>query len=61
APVFTKEIYKVRLLENLPEGSLALQVKATDGDEGTNAEITYSFSHITKGARQLFTLNPKTG
>ncbi|NWU73763.1 PCDB1 protein, partial [Pterocles burchelli] len=41
-PVFTKEIYKVRLLENLPEGSLAFQVKATDGDEGTNAEITYS-------------------
>ncbi|NXT28135.1 PCDB1 protein, partial [Syrrhaptes paradoxus] len=42
SPVFTKEVYKVRLLENLPEGSLAFQVKATDGDEGTNAEITYS-------------------
>ncbi|NXY50201.1 PCDG9 protein, partial [Ceuthmochares aereus] len=41
-PIFTKEVYKVRLLENLPEGSLAFQVKATDGDEGTNAEITYS-------------------
>ncbi|OXB63456.1 UNVERIFIED_CONTAM: hypothetical protein H355_012505 [Colinus virginianus] len=60
-PVFTKEIYKVRVPENLPEGSLAFQVKATDGDEGTNAEITYSFSDITSSARQLFSLDPKTG
>ncbi|KAF1621089.1 UNVERIFIED_CONTAM: Protocadherin gamma-B1, partial [Eudyptes pachyrhynchus] len=60
-PVFTKEIYKVRLLENLPEGSLAFQVKATDGDEGTNAEITYSFSDIANSARQLFALDSRTG
>ncbi|XP_074739913.1 protocadherin gamma-B1-like [Strix uralensis] len=61
SPVFTKEIYKVQLLENLPEGSLALQVKATDGDEGINAEITYSFSDIANSARQLFTLDSRTG
>ncbi|XP_074772076.1 protocadherin gamma-B5-like [Athene noctua] len=61
SPVFTKEIYKVQLLENLPEGSLALQVKATDIDEGTNAEITYSFSDIANSARQLFTLDSRTG
>ncbi|NXF89424.1 PCDGH protein, partial [Eubucco bourcierii] len=60
-PMFTKEIYKVRLLENLPEGSLAFQVKATDSDEGTNAEITYSFSDIANGARQLFSLDSRTG
>ncbi|XP_064018311.1 protocadherin gamma-B5-like [Pogoniulus pusillus] len=60
-PVFTKEVYKVGLLENLPEGSLAFQVKATDNDEGTNAEITYSFSDITNSARQLFTLDSRTG
>ncbi|NXQ89197.1 PCDGF protein, partial [Nyctibius grandis] len=60
-PIFTKEIYKVRLLENLPEGSLAFQVKATDSDEGTNAEITYSFSDIGESARQLFTLDSRTG
>uniref|UniRef100_A0A8C2TGZ1 Cadherin domain-containing protein n=1 Tax=Coturnix japonica TaxID=93934 RepID=A0A8C2TGZ1_COTJA len=61
APVFTKEIYKVGVPENLPEGSLAFQVKATDGDEGTNAEITYSFNDIASSARQLFSLDPKTG
>ncbi|XP_027764473.1 protocadherin gamma-B1-like [Empidonax traillii] len=60
-PVFTKEIYKVQLMENLPEGSLAFQVKATDSDEGTNAEITYSFSDIARSARQVFSLDPKTG
>ncbi|XP_064581305.1 protocadherin gamma-B5-like isoform X7 [Zonotrichia leucophrys gambelii] len=60
-PVFTKEIYTVRLMENLPEGSLAFQVKATDNDEGTNAEITYSFSDIAKNIRQLFSLDPRTG
>ncbi|NXE16980.1 PCDG1 protein, partial [Lophotis ruficrista] len=60
-PVFTKEIYKVQLLENLPVGSLAFQVTATDGDEGTNAEITYSFSDIAKSARQLFALDSRTG
>ncbi|NXW85256.1 PCDGD protein, partial [Alopecoenas beccarii] len=61
APVFTKEVYKVQLLENLPEGSLAFQVKATDSDEGVNAEITYSFSDISNRARQLFTLDSRTG
>ncbi|XP_064528399.1 protocadherin gamma-B5-like [Pseudopipra pipra] len=60
-PVFTKEIYKVRLMENLPEGSLAFQVKATDSDEGTNAEIAYSFSDIADSGRQLFSLDPRTG
>ncbi|NXF13569.1 PCDGD protein, partial [Smithornis capensis] len=60
-PVFTKEVYNVRLMENLPEGSLAFQVKATDNDEGKNAEITYSFSDITDSARQLFNLDPSTG
>ncbi|NXL84895.1 PCDG2 protein, partial [Alectura lathami] len=66
APVFAEarysaQIYKIRLLENLPEGSLAFQVKATDGDEGTNAEINYSFSDITNSARELFSLDPRTG
>ncbi|XP_009993847.1 PREDICTED: protocadherin gamma-B3-like, partial [Chaetura pelagica] len=60
-PVFTKEIYMFQLLENLPEGSLAFQVKATDSDEGTNAEITYSFSGIAKNALQVFSLDSRTG
>ncbi|NWJ03855.1 PCDGD protein, partial [Crypturellus undulatus] len=60
-PAFTKEMYKVRLEENLAEGSLAFQVKATDSDEGTNAEIIYSFSDIGDRARELLSLDPRTG
>uniref|UniRef100_A0A8C4YH85 Cadherin domain-containing protein n=1 Tax=Gopherus evgoodei TaxID=1825980 RepID=A0A8C4YH85_9SAUR len=60
-PVFTEEIYKVSLRENLPKGSLVLQVKATDTDEGLNAEIMYSFSNIPDNARKLFNLDPRTG
>ncbi|XP_062443660.1 protocadherin gamma-B1-like [Rhea pennata] len=60
-PVFTEEIYKVQLEENLPEGSLAFRVEATDSDEGTNGEIIYSFSDIGNRARQLLSLDPRTG
>ncbi|CAM4611907.1 unnamed protein product [Caretta caretta] len=60
-PVFTEEIYKVSLRENLPKGSLVLQVRASDTDEGLNAEIMYSFSNAPDNARKLFSLDPRTG
>ncbi|NWQ72341.1 PCDG9 protein, partial [Neopipo cinnamomea] len=61
APVFAQERYSARLSENNAEGFLAFQVKATDSDEGTNAEVAYSFSDIADSARQLFSLDPRTG
>uniref|UniRef100_A0A8C8VG83 Cadherin domain-containing protein n=1 Tax=Pelusios castaneus TaxID=367368 RepID=A0A8C8VG83_9SAUR len=60
-PVFSEEIYKVNLKENLPEGSLVLQVKAIDEDEGTYSKITYSFSNIPQSARHLFSIDPNNG
>uniref|UniRef100_A0A452GX32 Cadherin domain-containing protein n=1 Tax=Gopherus agassizii TaxID=38772 RepID=A0A452GX32_9SAUR len=60
-PTFTEKVYKIRLRENLPKGSLFLQVKATDMDEGFNAQITYSFSNIPDSVRQLFSLDPGNG
>nr|XP_048717684.1 protocadherin gamma-B1-like isoform X32 [Caretta caretta] len=60
-PVFTEEIYKVNLRENLPRSSLVLQVKATDKDEGLNAQITYSFSNAKENARTVFHLDPANG
>ncbi|EMP35335.1 Protocadherin gamma-B1 [Chelonia mydas] len=60
-PVFTEEIYKVSLRENLPRSSLVLQVKATDKDEGLNAQITYSFSNAKENARTVFHLDPANG
>ncbi|XP_023559796.1 protocadherin gamma-B5 isoform X13 [Octodon degus] len=56
-PVFTKEVYRVSLPENLPLGTTVLQVSATDQDEGINSEITYAFYR----PGQVFTLNSKSG
>uniref|UniRef100_A0A8C4YIX6 Cadherin domain-containing protein n=1 Tax=Gopherus evgoodei TaxID=1825980 RepID=A0A8C4YIX6_9SAUR len=60
-PVFTEEIYKVSLKENLPNGSLVLQVKATDEDEGSYGKITYYFSNIPQSSRHLFSLDSGNG
>ncbi|XP_044883732.1 protocadherin gamma-B1-like isoform X27 [Mauremys mutica] len=60
-PEFAEEIYKVSLKENLPNGSLVVQVKATDQDEGLNGQITYIFSNIKENAHKLFHLDPVNG
>ncbi|XP_060134094.1 protocadherin gamma-B6 isoform X29 [Zootoca vivipara] len=61
APVFTQTIYKVSLKESAPKGTSVLRVKASDSDEGSNAEITYTFSDIPKTAKQKFHLDPGNG
>ncbi|XP_066128864.1 protocadherin gamma-B3 isoform X14 [Saccopteryx bilineata] len=60
-PVFTQDVYRVSVPENLPVGSSVLRVLATDLDEGINAEITYAIINVDKAVRQLFKLNSKTG
>ncbi|XP_058263774.1 protocadherin gamma-A4-like isoform X7 [Hemibagrus wyckioides] len=62
SPVFSQPIYRVSLSENIPKGSLAVTVSATDKDKGSNGEITYSFSdNSRKEVMDLFTINSKTG
>nr|XP_056718422.1 protocadherin gamma-B1-like isoform X15 [Euleptes europaea] len=60
-PVFAQEVYKVSLTENAPKGSSVVQVKATDRDEGSNAQLIYSFSNIAESARKMFLLGPQNG
>ncbi|XP_043321139.1 protocadherin gamma-B3 isoform X20 [Cervus canadensis] len=60
-PVFTQDVYRVNISENLPLGSSVLRVMATDLDEGINAEIAYTFINVDKAVRQLFKLDSKTG
>ncbi|XP_044133352.1 protocadherin gamma-B5-like [Bufo gargarizans] len=60
-PVFLQKSYRSSLYENIPRGSFVLQLNATDKDEGSYAEITYSFSRIHKNARQVFSLDSQTG
>ncbi|XP_040296420.1 protocadherin gamma-B5-like [Bufo bufo] len=60
-PVFSQKTYKICLNENLPIGYIALHLNASDKDEGSNSDISYSFSHILENAKQAFTINSQTG
>ncbi|XP_038652261.1 protocadherin gamma-A11-like isoform X25 [Scyliorhinus canicula] len=61
-PVFAKPVYNVSLLENVSKGTLVHKLNATDLDDGSNGEITYSFtSHTNVRVRELFSLDSKTG
>ncbi|KAG9490967.1 hypothetical protein GDO78_006349 [Eleutherodactylus coqui] len=61
APIFTQDVYKVSIRENIPVNSTILQVSASDEDEGVNAQITYSFSTNEKHVIQMFTINLRNG
>ncbi|XP_054024573.1 protocadherin beta-15-like [Dryobates pubescens] len=60
-PMFSQEVYEVRVAENSPTGQLVMRVTATDPDEGSNGKVQYTFTQISKGSRQLFILNADTG
>eukprot|EP00079_Xenopus_tropicalis_P023067 XP_012815166.1 PREDICTED: protocadherin gamma-B1 isoform X12 [Xenopus tropicalis] len=60
-PVFTQEVYKVNIHENIPINSTVLHVNASDKDEGINAQITYSFSTAAANVLRMFTINPNNG
>ncbi|NXM75345.1 PCDGH protein, partial [Serilophus lunatus] len=60
-PVFSKSVYEARVAENLPAGSLVLQVQATDADAGSNGRVSYSFSNVVRGIRELFTIDSESG
>ncbi|XP_040297245.1 protocadherin gamma-B4-like isoform X14 [Bufo bufo] len=60
-PKFNQDTYRVTLLENTSINSLVLCINATDEDEGINAQITYSFSHIPENAIDKFKLDSYNG
>ncbi|XP_051869382.1 protocadherin-10-like [Pristis pectinata] len=61
-PIFDHEIYKGNIREDAPQGTLVLTVKATDLDEGLNAELTYTFSKLASPTvLELFSLDPQLG
>ncbi|XP_041709808.2 protocadherin alpha-7 isoform X9 [Coregonus clupeaformis] len=62
SPIFTKDVYSVRLSENAPVGATVIQVNATDLDEGANGEVRYSFGNeVDRKVRELFVLDSITG
>ncbi|XP_036605612.1 protocadherin alpha-5-like [Trichosurus vulpecula] len=62
APAFDKSIYNVRLLENIPNGTLVIRLNASDADEGVNKEIRYHFgSLVLANVRSRFSIDSNTG
>uniref|UniRef100_A0A3Q3VNL2 Cadherin domain-containing protein n=1 Tax=Mola mola TaxID=94237 RepID=A0A3Q3VNL2_MOLML len=62
APTFDKANYDLKIMENSPIGSLVINLNATDLDEGSNSDITYSYSlYTSEKTQETFNLNPSTG
>uniref|UniRef100_A0A671U6W1 Cadherin domain-containing protein n=1 Tax=Sparus aurata TaxID=8175 RepID=A0A671U6W1_SPAAU len=62
APTFDKVSYNIKVMENSPIGSLVVHLNATDLDEGSNSDITYSYSlYTSEKTQETFHLNPSTG
>ncbi|XP_042165372.1 protocadherin beta-16-like isoform X25 [Oncorhynchus tshawytscha] len=60
-PAFSQTVYKVRLPENSPTGTVVVAVSASDEDEGANGEVSYEFNRISDKAAKLFSIDKKTG
>ncbi|XP_034086833.1 protocadherin alpha-3-like isoform X9 [Gymnodraco acuticeps] len=62
APVFSKDVYSVMLIENAPVGTTVIQVNATDLDQGPNGDVVYSLSNsMNLNILNLFDINALTG
>ncbi|NWJ03263.1 PCDGE protein, partial [Crypturellus undulatus] len=61
APVFSKSTYEARVRENVPTGSLVLQVRATDADAGSNGRVSYSFSNVPDAVLAVFSIDGDRG
>ncbi|XP_060042345.1 LOW QUALITY PROTEIN: protocadherin alpha-4-like [Erinaceus europaeus] len=62
APIFDRALYSVKLPENVANGTLVIKLNASDLDEGSNADIVYSFSaDVSPNVKSKFYINLETG
>ncbi|KAM7140594.1 protocadherin alpha-6 isoform 14-T14 [Molossus nigricans] len=62
APSFQRSEYEVRIFENSDNGTIVIQLNASDPDEGTNREISYSFnSLVSPMVIEQFSIDSNTG
>lgn len=62
APVFERSIYRTKVPETAPNGTVLFRVQASDPDEGSNGEIRYSLSNSTQAKLQHhFHVHPRNG
>ena len=61
-PTFLKSFYSVEVVENSPVGTVVTVVQASDVDQGTNGDITYSMQlHNNLISAEYFVINSTTG
>ena len=58
-PVFEKKVYEATINESKPIGAFVIQVKATDADDGANAQISYFIT--AKSTQRWFYIDEDTG
>lgn len=58
SPVFPRSSYSVEVSEDASEGSLVLEVSASDKDEGPNSQVVYFLNHESRG---MFIVDQHTG
>ncbi|KAK0148624.1 Protocadherin gamma-A8 [Merluccius polli] len=61
SPVFTKPIYKAKIMENSPKGTTITTVSATDKDKGSNGDVSYLISNSKHRLTELFQVDKKSG
>ncbi|XP_058295918.1 protocadherin alpha-C1 [Hylobates moloch] len=62
APVFECSVYRTKVPETAPNGTVLFRVQALDPDEGSNGEVRYSLSNSTQAElRHRFHVHPKSG
>ncbi|XP_020860824.1 protocadherin beta-16-like [Phascolarctos cinereus] len=61
APVFSQSLYRATVAENSPVGFVVTIVSAADSDQGSNGEVTYSFSQNAGKGHRAFQIDPLTG
>uniref|UniRef100_A0A3Q3KVN8 Cadherin domain-containing protein n=1 Tax=Labrus bergylta TaxID=56723 RepID=A0A3Q3KVN8_9LABR len=61
APVFNQSVYKATVMENSPKDTYVTTVNASDADFGSNSIVTYYFSDLNSGLRDMFTVDGRTG
>ena len=62
APVFERSVYRTKVPETAPNGTVLFRVQASDPDEGSNGEIRYSLSNSTQAKlRHHFHVHPRNG
>uniref|UniRef100_A0A8C5NZE3 Protocadherin gamma subfamily A, 9 n=1 Tax=Jaculus jaculus TaxID=51337 RepID=A0A8C5NZE3_JACJA len=61
APAFDQPVYRAKVPENVPLGTLLLAVRASDPDEGVHGKVAYKFRKINEKQSQLFQLDGNTG